>query len=299
MKMLKSHLAIFIALSVFVIFSSANNLTAAIQTTVSELAKNSDFHGIAVDPRDSSRIYLATHHGLFVVSNDGRAEQVSDVTADFMGFTPHPNNPDIFYASGHPATGGNLGFIASTDGGKSWEKLADGVGGPVDFHQMDVSKANPDVVIGVSRGLQMSRDGGRSWEMVGPTPEGTIDIAASATDENTIFAATQGGILRSMDGGQSWVLAHLLGRTATMIDAAADGRLYAFMIGTGLIRTTEPGLNWQLVSNDFGEQFILHLAVDPSDSQKMYAVAYNSQTRGLAIINSIDGGVTWKILGAE
>lgn len=268
-------------------------------TTVSELIKNSDFHGIAVDPNDPSRIYLATHHGLFVVSPDGKAERLSDTIADFMGFTPHPDDPAIFYASGHPASGGNLGFIVSTDGGKSWEKLADGVGGPVDFHQMDVSKADPNIVFGNSRDLQHSKDGGLTWSMVGPAPEGTMDIAASARNADTVYAATQRGIVSSTDGGRSWTAAHLLRRTTTMIDAASDGRLYAFQVETGLIRTSEPGLNWQVVSNDFGGDYILHFAVDPSDVQNMYAVTFSSQTRGLAIIRSSDGGVSWRPLGAD
>ena len=84
------------------------------------------------------------------------------------------------YASGHPAGGGNLGFIASTDGGKSWTRRSDGVGGPVDFHQMDVSKADPQVIIGAYRGLQISRNGGHSWETAGPLPQRTLDLAASA-----------------------------------------------------------------------------------------------------------------------
>jgi hypothetical protein len=45
-----------------------------------------------------------------------------------MGFTPHPTNPSILYASGHPAGGGNLGFIASEDGGRSWSQAKDGAG---------------------------------------------------------------------------------------------------------------------------------------------------------------------------
>lgn len=186
-----------------------NRSYSASETTVAELAKNSDFHGVAVDPNDPSRVYLATHHGLFVVAPDGKAERLSDTRDDLMGFTPHPGDPAIFYASGHPASGGNLGFIVSTDGGQSWEKIADGVGGPVDFHQMDVSKADPNVVFGISGGLQVSRDGGRSWKMVGPAPKGTIDLAASARDANTVFAATQRGIFKSTDGGRSWKTAFL------------------------------------------------------------------------------------------
>jgi hypothetical protein len=44
---------------------------------------------------------------------------------DFMGFTPHPSDPATLYSSGHPAGGGNLGFIVSEDGGGSWTQLAD------------------------------------------------------------------------------------------------------------------------------------------------------------------------------
>ncbi|TIX81139.1 MAG: hypothetical protein E5V21_11130 [Mesorhizobium sp.] len=57
---------------------------------------------------------MATHHGLFRTGPDGQAELISPVQ-DFMGFTPDPSDPRSLYASGHPAGGGNLRFIASTD----------------------------------------------------------------------------------------------------------------------------------------------------------------------------------------
>ncbi len=295
----KFKFALFFVVTVLTTGFSAIYQTSSAQTSVSELIGRTDFHGISVDPNDSSRIYLATHHGLFVVAPDGKVERASDMSADFMGFTPHPSDPATIYASGHPSGGGNLGIIISNDKGKTWKKLADGVGGPVDFHQMDVSKADPNVMIGNSRGLQISKDAGRSWKMVGPAPNGTIDIAASGKDADTIYAATQGGIVRSVDGGKSWTMAHLLKRTATMIDVASDGRLYAFQIGAGLIRTSENAMDWRLVSNDFGNEFILHFTIDPSNQQNMYAVTFSQQTRGLSIIASSDGGVTWKMLGKE
>src|SRR3546814_12827295 len=94
-----------------------------------------------------------------------------------MGFTPHPSDPDVLYASGHPAGGGNLGFIVSRNGGQTWTKLSDGAGGPVDLHQMDVSKADPRVIYGVDGGLQDSTDGGRSWSRLRPAPHGLLGLA--------------------------------------------------------------------------------------------------------------------------
>src|SRR3546814_8406373 len=77
--------------------------------------------------------YLATHHGFFVVGPDGVARQISETEDDFMGFTPHPADPDVLYASGHPAGGGNLGFIVSRDGEQTWAKLSDGADGQVEL----------------------------------------------------------------------------------------------------------------------------------------------------------------------
>src|SRR5260221_14579616 len=102
------------------------------ELTTTGLANQTHFHGIAVDAANPSRIYLATHHGLYGVSADGKARPISDTRDDFMGFTTHPGDPAILLASGHPANGGNLGFVASKDGGKTWEKIANGVNGPVD-----------------------------------------------------------------------------------------------------------------------------------------------------------------------
>jgi photosystem II stability/assembly factor-like uncharacterized protein len=263
-------------------------------TSVHALAEHTHFHGIAVDASDPNRLYLATHHGLYAVSPDGSATRLSPVQ-DFMGFTPHPTNPSILYASGHPASGGNLGFIASEDGGESWSQLAEGVGGPVDFHQMDVSPADPKTIYGAYAGqLQVSGDGGGSWEVVGSTPDGLIDLAASSKDPGTLYAATQSGLLKSGDGGRTWQDAYWLRQPATMVHVTPDGAVYAFVVGTGLIETMEPKLSWQTVSKDgFGGDYALHFAVDPRSHSKLYAISFDPQSKEQAVLASDDAGKTW------
>ena len=263
-------------------------------STVQALVNDTHFHGIAVDPTDPSRLYLAPHHGLYVVAADGSAMLLSPVQ-DFMGFTPHPTDPSTLYASGHPASGGNLGFIGSEDGGRSWSQLAEGVGGPVDFHQMDVSPADPKTIYGAYAGqLQVSRDGGRSWDVVGQAPKGLIDLAASSKDPGTLYAATQGGLLKSEDGGRSWQDAYWLRQPASMVHVTPDGAVYAFVVGTGLIQTTEPQLSWRTVSKDgFGGDYALHFAVDPRSHSKLYAITFDPQSHKQTVLASADAGKTW------
>lgn len=288
-----------VALAAVVAFVASRSFSAG-ETTVAALAGETHFHGIAVDPRDASRLYLATHHGVFVVGPDGAARRISETTDDYMGFTPHPADPNVLYASGHPAGGGNLGFIVSRDGGKSWSKVADGAGSPVDFHQMDVSKADPEVVYGVFGALQRSTDAGRSWTPMGAVPEGIIGLAASSTDVDRVYAATQRGLMVSADGGRRWQLAHDSRQPATMVHVTPGGTVYAFIAGTGLVRGTEPDLDWTALGDEFGGALVLHLAASPNaNDPTLYAVTVNPETRSQALYVSRNGGRSWVSLGAE
>ena len=81
---------------------------------LTELLRSTHIHGLAVDRADSGRLLIATHHGLHALRLDTRlVDPVSERQDDFMGFRPHPTTTTP-YASGHPARGGNLGFITSS-----------------------------------------------------------------------------------------------------------------------------------------------------------------------------------------
>jgi len=259
---------------------------------LTDLRAKSHIHGIAVDPRDSSRLYLATHHGFFAVSPDGQATRLSPDSNDYMGFTPHPTDPSVLFASGHPVGGGNLGFIVSDDGGQSWRQLSTGVRGPVDFHQMDISKADANVIYGAFGGLQVSHDGGKTWKLTGPLPEGLIDLAASAVATDHLYAATKSGLLYSKDVGTAWQPAHLRPSVATMVQTGHKGEVYAFIVGLGLLRTQETQLRWEIVSKSFGDRYLIHLAVDPGDPRRLYVVTNKKE-----VLASEDDGITWAELG--
>jgi len=243
-----------------------------------------------VDRNDPSHLLIATHHGLYRAGPDGNAELIS-VVQDFMGFVPHPGDPNTLYASGHPAAGGNLGLIASSDGGKTWIEVSPGLNGPVDFHQMTVSLADPRVIYGLYGDLQVSRDAGQTWAEVGPVADGVIDLAASARDADILYAATERSLLVSLDAGKSW-RALLEGAPVTMVEVAADGSVYAFVHRQGLWRASEGTFNWTALSEDWGDRYILHLAIDPTAPERLYAATGAGQ-----VLASPDQGRTWNAFG--
>lgn len=253
-----------------------------------QLSQVSHIHGIAVDPSDSSRLYLATHHGLFLATSDGAVTRVSDNENDYMGFTSHPTDTSLFYASGHPADGGNMGVIVSKDRGKTWQQLSPGAQGPVDFHAMTISRADPNVIFGMYRGIQVSRDGGKTWAETGAAPPETIDLAASAVDPDLLFAATLKGLMLSRDVGKTWEPTGKQGGPVSMIETAPNGIVYALVVGIGLFSSPGAVINWSLLSSDIKDKIFLHFAVDPTKPERMFGVTQNSE-----VLYSTDAGRTW------
>lgn len=256
--------------------------------SLEQLRGETHIHGLAFDPSDSQRVLLATHHGFHEVGADRLARQISHDSHDFMGFSPHPHDTEILFASGHPARGGNLGVLVSTDGGENWEQRSMGADGPVDFHQLTISEADPDVLYGAYAGrLQISRDAGENWRVQAPLPEGLIGLSASGRDPEHLFAATQTGLLMSPDAGQRWRQIHPERRPVSLV-VSQNGQLYTFMLGVGLITASEASRDWEVVNQGWGERYLIHLAVDPSDSSHMLAADDQGQ-----LLRSTDGGKEW------
>ncbi len=267
---------------------------SAQEYSLAQIKEGTHIHGLATNPVDPESLYLATHHGLFLLAKDGKATLVSPVQ-DFMGFSPHPSQSSVLYASGHPAEGGNLGFIMSVDGGRTWRQIAPGIHGPVDFHQMSVSPADPNVIYGAYGSIQVSRDGGKTWAIAGPAPDSLIQLAASRHAPDRVFAATKSGLMVSEDAGATWAAAGLEDKIVSLLAHDADGGLIAFALGEGLMRSPDEDLaRWEALSNSFGESIPLHLAADPSDANHLYLATNDNR-----LLVSQDGGRSWRDFGTR
>lgn len=196
----------------------------------SSAEKVAHVHGLGVDPADGV-LYAATHHGLFRIPADGRAQRVG-VVRDLMGFTVA--GPNRFLASGHPGTaadplleqGGRplLGLIRSTDAGETWDAVS--LLGEADFHAL---RAEHDRVYGYdsTTGRFMVSDDGERWDVRSEIPMG--DFAVSPDDRDHIVAMTQQGLAESGDGGRTWTPVD--GPAAAFLSWHPDRGLWAAGLG--------------------------------------------------------------------
>lgn len=258
---------------------------------LADLLGSTHIHGIAPHTAGGENVTLATHHGLFALDLATQtATRIGPSQDDFMGYSARPDDPARAFASGHPATGGNLGMIRTEDGGATWQQVSDAIGGPVDFHNMEVSRADPDVIYGIGHdgAVQRSDDGGANWTIAGQAPERMIDIATSATDAATLYAATEGGLFVSRDSAASWQAATRSTDPVTSVDTGADGAVRASVFGQGLVAIAPDGTASTL-STDLPDGYLLYLASTRTDPHRLMALSAKGR-----LVLSDDGGATWR-----
>lgn len=291
---MKKLLVFFISLFVLLAACSETQ-TEDVQTeeasSLTPIVAISHAHGLALD--NSNQLYIATHYGLLVLIDDKDLYQVGEKKDDYMGFQVHPTEANVFYSSGHPSSGGNLGVQKSEDGGYTWEKISNGTKGPVDFHAMAISPANPSIFYGWYGGkLQRSSDAGETWEIIESSLSEVVSLKAAIDDPSKVFAATSKGFLVSADQGKTWTSAssQLDGTlvTALATHPSDPNVLFSFSDPLGLAKSLDGGVTWEKILQDFGTDLVMHIAFSPTSPDIIYLI-----TKSNTLYKSSDGGGTW------
>ena len=154
-----------------------------------------------------------------------------------------------------------------------------------------------------------------TWKSIGPGEFGAMfGVAISPHDPRVIVAGLDmGNAFITHDGGKSW---KIIGRDGgepfanpayrgtwgVCFDPVRPARIF---IGSthGIFRSVDGGANWALVHGG-GADYTTHtIAIDPSNPNVVYAANGVSARNGVSwsrgeMLRSVDGGVTWKALGA-
>ena len=154
----------------------------------------------------NDRVYLLGRAGLFASGDGGRSYAVV------------PGPPDIGEITALAAIPGSADMLAavidgrariSHDGGLSWRNAgADLAGAPVDTIATDASQPRRLWAAAGGR-IAVSDDLGSGWHAVGgslPEAETRVRGIAASADATTLVVASNRGIYRSEDRGETWAL---------------------------------------------------------------------------------------------
>ena len=115
-----------------------------------------------------------------------------------------PSNSNILYTVIESEQDKDKGLYRSDDAGANWKQLNNDFGivvRPFYFSRIEVDPRNPDVVVKAGLLGSISRDGGKTFKNLGPNHSDVHDIVFDIKNSDRMFAATDGGIYRSWDGG--------------------------------------------------------------------------------------------------
>ncbi|MGH2980063.1 MAG: WD40/YVTN/BNR-like repeat-containing protein [Solirubrobacterales bacterium] len=184
--------------------------------------------------------------------------------------------------------------LRTTDGGRTWARRTAVPGtraaGEM-FAPTDAAFTTPtEGVAATAQGrLYRTTDGAQSWTLVRETGPAVRDVHFISPMSG--FAAGDGGLLRTLDGGATWLqLASGPLRLSTIRCADGFTCIATTQSGQSLMRTTDGGVTLTPVS--------------PS-SEKLLAVAFGTEARAVAAgedgatVRSQDAGATWAPVGAR
>ncbi len=264
-------------------------------------------HIISEDPRNSDTIYAGTTLGLFKSPDAGKTwRHLSSEQVNWMVFDP--GDPKTMYLATEFA-----GILKTTDSGETFHAINEG------FANHRLSEIASDgkrlyatsTYEGLYGGVFVSGDGGLQWSLRANEEalngRNLHSLTASPTDPDIVFAASDDAIVKSTDGGKTWVsvtqprvvTAPRAGQRAPRVErvrihairAVQNGKTLILFAGTdgGLFRSSNSGTTWEQVkSAGITADSVVAIYAPPSGTSRL-AVRTAS---GLFI--SSDVGHTWQ-----
>jgi photosystem II stability/assembly factor-like uncharacterized protein len=140
------------------------------------------------------------------------------------------------------------------------------------------------------------RAGDNVWTPLGPEGGIVWQVAPDPGAPGTLYAAADGGVFKSTDGGATWALSSRglsdFPVYALVVDPHQVGHLFAIVASEGLTygiyRSTDGGATWQAADNA-PDGFASALAIDPQNSATVYAGTFAG-----GFWRSTDAGKSWQ-----
>lgn len=201
------------------VWKSVNNGTS--WTAITDLEQGQSISEISIDTNNPNVVYVGTgdHNGgvapgfgILFSNNAGNTWTNLDPFHSNFGFAnirtilinPDSFDPNIGRSSQLFVAATNSGVFRSDDGGTTWAQVFNPQGA---CSRLSYNTTRTIIYVAVDEdGIYSSDDNGNTWNQVLSGGGERMDVAASKTDPNTVYAldAANEQVLKSIDAGATW-----------------------------------------------------------------------------------------------
>lgn len=247
---------------------------------------------IAVDPGRPATVYAAlAREGLYKSSDAGAHWAYAGAAL------PGPPLQVAVTPGGVVYAGLDSGVFRSRDGGASWQAVNRGLPeGSRQTSALEIDPSRPARMLAgfTGSGIYRSTNGGARWSRAGGAAQDRIvlEIAFGPASSEIVYAATEAGVLLSLDSGATWSQSGLTSFTiAVAAHPTLPGTVYA---GTpeGVFRSTDRGATWLRASDGLTDPAVRALEIDPVHPATLWA-GTDSFTRLGGVFRTTDAGAHW------
>ena len=147
-------------------------------------------------------------------------------------------------------------------------------------------------VVNDTSGLYRTNNGGSSWSKIHAYPHSVVTL--NPQYPATVYAGLSYQVWKSLDNGDHWVEVASAGASthrAIVVDPSNPNTVYlGVQDGWGVFKTTTGGAGW---TSQLSSQSILSLALNPQNTQEIYAGSAQYYTTPGGIWKTSNAGVSW------
>lgn len=190
----------------------------------------------------------------------------------------------------------------STDGGKSWRSIKNGIIDDSDIFAINIDPRDPNhIIASACSGIYETRSAGDAWKKVQGIPSQsrrTRAIVQHPTIPGLVFAGTTEGFWRSERGGDSdsWMVttSRQLEINSIAIHPSRPQTIYIGTNNYGVMVSNDGGKNFVPTNGGYSGRFANVIVSDRETPGRIYAATINTTTGGGFMFLSTDNGETWR-----
>lgn len=258
--------------------------------------ENESIHAMSQSSFDPKTLTVGTVSGVWISKDAGETwtKLESDtVPVNVNSMAVDPRNTSTIYA------GTWWRPYKSTDSGKSWKLIKNGMIDDSDVFAITINAENPEhIIASACSGIYESFNGGERWAKIQGIPSQsrrTRSIVQHPSVKGTIYAGTTEGFWMSTNGGKSWSLTtqRNLEINAVAVHPEAPQRVFIATNNFGVMVSNDGGRNFTQTNNSFSSRFTYSILPDLEQPNRLYATTHNTATAGGFFFISDNAGQTW------